>query len=355
MANHSTTSIEPGLFGLNHTNRDFRQKEAWGKNQFNSAFPAALCAYLAHQNKKSVYLSLHGNKIQDGEIDLHTAFAIDPNADNVYYAFEAQFHPYQRFIIGTLPRTDLVIQDRNDNHRCLSAFEIKLTALPDNTTCHLPEENYGCEIVVRPDTIVYLACSLADQLHHEQLNTFISPLPIEDWSDARQLLPYLPIIVKKLQQLAQALEVQQKAFLLQPIWKTLGKSPVLAENCLDVFFWSNAAFTAFITEIANPNGVEINRQTRTAIWLYKMLEEIAVQGRFDYKSIIDRLSYNTKNDKAFAANGMTTNRFMRSPRLRCPIVTKQEIQRIILGGGQELLSPERRFDAIIFNSPDLFI
>ena len=31
-----------------------------------------------------------------------------------------------------------------------------------------------------------------------------------------------------------------------------------------------------------------------------------------------------------------------------------EIKNIILGGGQNLLSPERRFDAIIVNSPDLF-
>ena len=29
-------------------------------------------------------------------------------------------------------------------------------------------------------------------------------------------------------------------------------------------------------------------------------------------------------------------------------------EKIILGGGQNLLSPERRFDAIIFNSPELF-
>ena len=32
----------------------------------------------------------------------------------------------------------------------------------------------------------------------------------------------------------------------------------------------------------------------------------------------------------------------------------QKIKNIILGGGQNLLSPERRFDAIIVNSPDLF-
>jgi len=38
-----------------------------------------------------------------------------------------------------------------------------------------------------------------------------------------------------------------------------------------------------------------------------------------------------------------------------PRITEGQIKEIIRGGGQNLLSPERRFDAIIFNSPDLFI
>lgn len=36
-----------------------------------------------------------------------------------------------------------------------------------------------------------------------------------------------------------------------------------------------------------------------------------------------------------------------------PRIRRNEIRNIILGGGQNLLSPERRFDAIIYNSPDL--
>jgi hypothetical protein len=45
---------------------------------------------------------------------------------------------------------------------------------------------------------------------------------------------------------------------------------------------------------------------------------------------------------------------MRSEILHRPRINKSEIREIILGGGQNLLSPERRFDAIIYNSPDLF-
>jgi HindVP restriction endonuclease len=37
-----------------------------------------------------------------------------------------------------------------------------------------------------------------------------------------------------------------------------------------------------------------------------------------------------------------------------PRITKSDIKNIILGGGHLMLSPERRFDAIIYNSPNLF-
>jgi hypothetical protein len=46
---------------------------------------------------------------------------------------------------------------------------------------------------------------------------------------------------------------------------------------------------------------------------------------------------------------------MKSEALKKPRIQKHEISNIILGGGQNLLSPERRLDAIIYNSPDLFI
>ena len=46
---------------------------------------------------------------------------------------------------------------------------------------------------------------------------------------------------------------------------------------------------------------------------------------------------------------------MSSKNLTLPRIKKSEIKNIILGGGQNLLSPERRFDAIIYNSPELFL
>lgn len=289
------------------------------------------------------------------EISIKKAFGIDPLNSNTYFAFESTYTPFQKYVVGTLPRTDLVIQ----NHRtgeCLSGLEVKLTALPDNTTCELSDRKYGSEIVVRPDTIVYLACSIARGLGN-RLNSHIGqPMKVKDWTDPSLALTVVDKIVATIRKLSLELEKNQTAFLLQPIWKTLGKSPQLSNNCLDVFIWSDAGFMSFISEIASQdtNANKITRQTRTAIWLYKMLLDISQHNKFNHSRIIDELSYNTKNDKAFASAGNVTNKYMACPRLENPAITKNELKNIILNGGQQLLSPERRFDAIIYNSPELF-
>lgn len=350
-----TDTQTPHLFGLDNSNRDFTSLDSWGKNQFNSSFPAALCCFIHALGQNANYLSIYEGSYQCREVSISDAFNIDPLDADTYFAFESLHTPFQQYVIGALPRTDLVIQRRSTGD-CLAGIEIKLTALPDNTTCELDDTSYGSEIVVRPDTIVYLACSIAKgmgkQLNQHMDNTIV----IQDWSDASLVLTVVPKIIKVLKKIAINLEERQSAFLLQPVWRTKGKSPQLAENCIDAFFWSDAGFVYFITEIANsnPDTNKITRQTRTAIWLYKMLLDISQNGRFNHETIIDNLSYNTKNDKAFSSAGNVTNRFMKCDRLARPIITKSQIKDIILGGGQNLLSPERRFDAIIYNSPELF-
>ncbi len=101
--------------------------------------------------------------------------------------------------------------------------------------------------------------------------------------------------------------------------------------------------------------MNISRATRSVVWIFKMLADFTQRGKFNHKEIIDNLTYNTKNDKAFSASGKMTHPFMQCDRLTKPIIHKGDIKNIILDGGHLLLSPERRFDAIIHNTPGLFI
>jgi len=66
------------------------------------------------------------------------------------------------------------------------------------------------------------------------------------------------------------------------------------------------------------------------------------------------MSLGNQTDKEFAISGNKTHKYMACDRLTKPIIHKNQIKNIILGGGQKWLSPERRFDAIIYFSTDLF-
>jgi len=353
---------KPRLFGIIYSNRDFTRRESWGKNQFNSSFPAALTAFIDAKGMSCKYLTLSSElKVEHNFLKVKDFFGQSPTSQNLFYAFETQYSPYQQLVVGTLPRVDLVTQSRK-NGTCLAPIEIKLTALPDNTTCDLDEDNYGSEIVVRPDTIVYLACSIATEFSYnrEKMKQIFSNkyLKIEDWTEGINVQPFLPKMIEDIDLICQSIVNQQNPLVLQPIWKTIGKSPRLSKNCLDVFVWSNLAFTRLFIDAAmseiTGNKTKISRQSRTVIWLFKMLYDFAINGQINHKSIIDSLSFNTKNDKAFALSGKVTHKYMKSKELSKPRIRSHEIKDIILGGGHNMLSPERRFDAIIFNSPELF-
>lgn len=355
----------PSLFGIVHSNRDFSLKDSWGKNQFNSSFPAALACYLYAKGMKAVYFTANSDmeKVITG-ISVDELYQINPLGENAYYSFETQYTPFQKYVTGNIPRNDLVILS---NGQCLTSLEIKLVALPDNSTCGLTENEYSSEIVVRPDTIIYLACSFISALRDDRnkLNELLGSVcnQIEDWTEPSNVLKYTYEIYKAIKRVVAASYMNQIPIIMEPVWKTEGKTSKLADHCLDVFVWSNCGMLLLFMPsendfITNSEGTQvlksIGRHERTMIWLYKMLKDYADNGRFDGKRIIDEMSFNTKNDKAFSSNGLRTHPIMTCPELLNPRIRKKEIKNIILGGGQNLLSPERRFDAIVYSSPDLF-
>lgn len=355
--------LQPGLFGLTRSNRDFSQRDSWGKNQFNNSFPAALACYMYSKSLEPVYLTLDEQlSVKHEKINVAHVFGMNPSSPNLFFAFESDYVPYRKTVIGKLPRVDLVTLDTSGDDSCLRSVEIKLTALPDNSTYRLKDDLYGCEIVTRPDTIVYLALSIAEQFQssRQEILDYLEPIcsQIDDWSSISSVLPLISYLVDCLEQLFKANIKLQQPLVLQPIWKTIGKTSKLYDNCLDIFVWSNFAFTRLffdVTKSFTKSGTEtIQRPMRSVVWLAKMLYEFAQTGKIHHKLIIDTLTYNTRNDKAFALSGANTRNYMRCPELIKPRITKAEIKHIILGGGQDFLSPERRFDGIILSNPEIF-
>ncbi len=359
---NNKAKLNPSLFGIDNSNRDFTLKETWGKNQFNSSFPASLVCYMASKNLPLNYLTLSKTgKVDHGYLSHDNLFGTVFNDLNLFFAFESDYLPFQKLVFNSLPRIDLVTMDSKSN-TCLRGIEIKLTALPDNSTCLLPENKYGSEIVCRPDTIVYMALSIILSLGENQkmLRDALGGLDIiQDWSHGVNVIPHLSFMSKIVDNLLTNYTDKQTPLVLQPIWKTNGKSQTLADNAFDVFVWSDFAFAQLFLSVVRGelkiDREKITRQTRSVIWLTKMLYDYSLEGKVNHQRTIDELSYNTKNDKAFAVNGRVVHPYMISEELLIPRIKKYEIRNIILNGGQNLLSPERRLDSVLLSTPGLFL
>lgn len=85
-----------------------------------------------------------------------------------------------------------------------------------------------------------------------------------------------------------------------------------------------------------------------------MLHEFAAKGKVHHERVIDDITLNNKNDKAFASSGARTLPYMRSAALARPRMPKSIVGDLILGHGERFLSPERRLDAAILGTPGLF-
>jgi len=177
---------------------------------------------------------------------------------------------------------------------------------------------------------------------------------INHWEDAEAVAPHYKDIEDAVMRVSSDIWKKQKPLIIQPIWKTEAGKMRLADDCLDVFVWSNLATLQMCVSGGNIQGKDINRFQCTIIWIYRMLFDHVSYGCFDYVSIIKNHSYGNANDKAFSLPGTRSYAFLKSEELTHPRINKNEIKNIILGGGQNLLSPERRFDAVIVNSTDLF-
>lgn len=349
----------PSLYGIKHSNRDYSDPYYWGKNQFNSSFPIALACYMRDQEKYATYIMLDNNcaPIQN-EIPFHDIFGSKLPNDQLYFSFESRYEPYRKFVHDELETIDCVVQTLNGEY--LRPIEIKLTTLPDETTYKKSEDQYGSELVVRSPTMRYMALSIAESCEEdfERIHEIFQPhcYMIRDWESTEVMKSKRAALFDALESFFSEFQHKQKPLLMQPIWKTKGKSASLDDHCLDIFTWSDFAISRLFMDSAKNNidSEKISRHQRAALRLVRFLYEVSKGHKVYQEPIYDGMTFNTLNDKEFSISGAKTNTFMKCSRLTTPTVHKNEIKKIILGDGQKYLSPERRFDAIIYFSTDLF-
>lgn len=354
-----TYANTPGLYGLHKSNQDFTKRKSWGKNIFNNAFPIALVCFMHDSDVAPVYLRMGSRgTVEHSYLPANQLFNIAHLAD-AHFTFEHAYSPYAVHVVNRLPSIDLVVQDTTKANVSVRPLEIKLTALPDETTCNeRDEQQYGSELVIRRDTILYIALNLVARFAAipPHLIAELIQLDDSDWREPHIVKPLITPMTDILQRISTALAATQSPLLLQPIWKTHGKSPLLADQCLDAFIWSDLALIHVCCREATQatSRQRVSRIERAVVWIARILIEYAQSSKINFGGIVTTYGYGAQNDKAFALSGQRTRTYMRSAELTTPRVPKGAIKHIIVGGGQELLSPERRFDAVLVNTPELF-
>ena len=174
---------------------------------------------------------------------------------------------------------------------------------------------------------------------------------VRDWAVEEAIQAHRISILDALDLFSSHFIEHQQPFLMQPVWKTKGKSPELSEQAFDIFVWSDLSLCRAFIEIARADTKEsrtISRHFRSCARMLRCLYELTTAEKSHITPIYRGMSLGNQTDKEFALNGRVTNRYMRCGRLSRPAVPASALTQIIQGGGEKLLSPERRFDATIF-------
>lgn len=343
------------LYGVENSNRP--KNDHWGKNQFNSSFPVALCCHMRDHGIRPVYITVaedFSSCVSDERIEISDVFGTKNTGADIRFEFETAFDPFSDFVYDEkLDGIDLVTKDPSACDKFLRPLEVKLTVVPDSTTCDLEERLWASELVLRPVTCAYAALSIYSSVGENREARKIvesSASQIDGWDNAAEILSQKEEMLDALRRYIKTFHAEQKPLLIHPIWKTMGKTPELANNCFDVFVWSDLALCkAFIDKSAKESGNRaVSRSLRESARMLRCLNDLHTKGKVNIQQIYKGMSLGKQTDKAVALSGTTTSRYMQHPRLVKPAITKETLKEIILNGGQRLLSPERRFDATIY-------
>lgn len=343
-----------GLFGIEHSNRS--DDAHWGKNCFNSSFPAALACYMLSHNIPAVYnrLKIDENRnlrVESSEIHLKDVFRSGelPLNELAFY-FESVFTPYQSYSFDPIDGIDLVI--KTIDGKFLSPLEVKLTVLPTANTSHLPEDQWGCELVIRSATTLYCALGMFSEVkrkRHVVREIFEDACSsIQSWDNDFEMTHKTPGLSKCINEFQRLFLNKQKPLLMQTIWKTQGQSPVLADNAFDIVVWSDFAFSRLFVDNAFEIESTMSRPMRASARLARCLWELSKSGRIRVTDIYRQMAFGTQTDKEFAIQGTKWRNYVSSERITYPILHKNVLYEIIQPGYIERLRPERRFDQTLY-------
>lgn len=342
-----------GLFGIHHSNRT--ADDHWGKNCFNSSFPAAMASYMFDRNMSAIYIKVDvvdGElKVVPTEIPIREVFnAGNRTLEDLHFSFESVFEPYQQYSFDAIDGIDLVMKDTDGNY--LAPLEVKLTVLPTSQTSTQPEDKWGSEIVVRSATTSYCALGMFDAVKHDDraIREIFEEAcaSIQMWDNNYEMTHKLPHLIDAINTFEKRYYTYQKPLLMQTLWKTQGQSPVLADQAFDIVIWSDYAFSRLFIDGSEQPSDTMKRGMRATARLARCLWELSKSGKIRVTDIYKQMAFDNQTDKEFAIGGSLWRKYVTADRITHLALNKSVIDEIIEPGYIERLRPERRFDQTLY-------
>lgn len=290
-------------------------------------------------------------KVTATEISIQDVFnTTDNTTDNLSFNFESVFKPYQDFSFDHIDGIDLVV--KHINGEFLSPLEVKLTVLPTDGTSRQTEDKWGCELVIRSATTSYCALGMYNAVQdkpREVREIFENACSsIQMWDNNFEMTHKMPKICACIDDFQKRYVKFQKPLLMQTVWKTQGKSPILADKAFDIVVWSDYAFSRLFIDSSYEVTNEMSRPMRATARLARCLWELSRSGKIRMTDIYRQMAFGNQTDKEFAISGDKWRRYVTSDRIITPLLPKEIVNEIIEPQYLEKLSPERRFDQTLY-------
>lgn len=335
---------KPSMYGLRNCNRPW--DALWTREMFPKAFSVALLNYMRDAGIGVNLVGFDGSKciVSDMSVDELYRNIDEPNTE-LWFDFDVRFPDVMDLALD-VPPSDLVIKDGSG--RCLGAYDMAVSVVPDSSTKGMPPDQMGPEVTVRSKTLMNCALSMIHSLRSES-DSVLDILGDVSTSSWEEISDDLETLMLSLDRLERTFADRQRPFMIQSVWRSETEGPFMAEDAMDVFVWTDLALTRlFLDSDRRSKDGSPTRPVRCAIRLYEMLHDAAYGEVLDLKNLFDRTSYDIPGMREFMVNGRTSVRYMGCPRLSSPVVGSSIIPNLASQGFEAMLEPERRFDTSVY-------
>ena len=339
----------PLFFGIRDSN--IPPYAMWDRETFPKAISVALANYLGDNDIPLNYVAIDGRC--SCNVEQITTSEVYGSSDTPFtelrFDFDSIYGPHLD-LASSVPESDLVVTDpRKGTSRRL---DILASVVPDASTRDLEPSRMGPEMTVRTNMLKSCALSMASSFIGEResvlevLRDAVSDADISDWESISGCTGKM---VEAIDRLESSNPGCQKPMLLQCMWRTEADGPVMDEDAMDIFVWSDFAFSRlFLESTRRPSDGGPTRPLRCAVRLFSIMLSILEGDHPDLDRIIMDTRYGIVGNREFMVNGKQSNRVMSCDRLVRPVLGASEIRCLASEGFEGMIAPERRLDTCMY-------